>query len=136
MKEPEVYLPDDRVLPVQERLSRQYPTLISAGSKFVTVRHEPPFTGQLPDGRVGHTDRPIVQFLVVSPHPRRWKYANPGMQHVTVGTVYERDWEDAEGEYRNGHYVHVEKRDPLEVIYAGLARKHVDDLISLNQIID
>lgn len=133
---PEVYLPDDRVIPVQEKLVREYPILIESGTEFVSVRHEPPFTGQLPTGEVGSTDRAVVQFLVVSPHPRRWLYGNPGTKLTSTGTVWETDWEEAEQEYRNGHYVHTDKRDPLEVIYAGLCAKHVADLVSLKQIIN
>lgn len=139
---PEVFLPDDRVLPVQDRLYLKYPRLITTGAEFVTVRHEPPFTGQLPEGRVGTTQSAVVQFLLVSPHPRAEAYrargikVGAGLKHVTAGTVYERGWEEAESEYRNGRYVHVDKRDPLEVIYEPLVIKHLQDWLSLKQLIN
>ena len=142
MSDNEVYLPDSRVIPILERMWQRYPTLAMAGTEFVTVRHEPPFSGQMPDGRVGTTDEVIVQFLVVSPHPRRFEYrmrnmeGAMGMLLTTAGTVFEIGWEQAEAEYRNGRYVQVDKRDPLEVIYDGLCQKHVADIVSLNELMN
>lgn len=135
MAKTEVYLPDERVIPVQEKLVQEYPSILGS-TDFLTVRHEPPFTGQLPDGRVGTTDRVVVQFLVVSPHPRRFVYGNPGQKLTTQGAVWESDWEDAEREYRNGHYVNVNAKDPLEVIFRGLVLKHSGDIVSLKQLIN
>ena len=132
----EVYLPDDRVTPVQEALYLKYPTLSLQGSEFLTVRHEPPFSGQMPDGEVGTTENVVLQFLISTPHPRRHIYKNEGQRHVTVGTLWERGWEEAESEYRNGHYVAGDRKDPLLVIFDGLAYKHVADLISLSQLMN
>lgn len=111
----------------------RFPVLADAGTTFVTVRHEPPFTGQLPSGRVGATDNPVVQFLVVSNHPRPIQRKH-GLKHITTGTVWEQAWETAEREWQNGHYVNPDAEDPLEVIYGGLLLKHTADYMSLKQM--
>lgn len=130
----EVYLPDSRVLPVAERLYLKYPLLAMEGTEFVTVRHEPPFTGQMPSGEMGTTEEVVLQFLLATPHPRRSVYKQPGMMLTTQATLWEVGWLEAEQEFKSGHYVHTDKRDPLEVIYDGLAYKHVQDIISMKQL--
>ena len=130
----EVYLPDSRVEEVRERLFLKWPVLGMSNAEFVTVRHEPPFTGQMPDGSQGVTDEVVLQFLIAAPHPRANHYNQPGMMLTSVATLWERGWLEAEQEHKSGHYVHIDKRDPLEVIYDGLALKFTQDWISMNQI--
>lgn len=132
----EVYLPDTRVLPVAERLYLKYPLLSMEGTEFLTVRHEPPFTGQMPNGEVGVTDDVVLQFVLATPHPRRMVYKQPGLKLTTQATLWEVGWLEAEREFQSGHYVHTDKRDPLEVIYDGLAFKHIQDLISMKQVMN
>ena len=131
--EPEVYLPDSRLEPVADTILARYPLLMEHNAEFVTVRHEPPFTGQLPEGKVGTSNIPVVQFLIVSQHPRPIQQ-KMGIKHTTVGTVYEVGWEQAEQEYKNGHYVNGGTTDPLLTIYMGLAFKHSEDLRSLKEM--
>jgi hypothetical protein len=132
---PDVYLNDSRVEPVKERIYARFPALFEAGTELVTIRHEPPFTGQLPDGQMGTAGAPVLQFLLVSPHPRPVQ-RRMGVQHVSVATLWERGWEDAEREHRGGHYNGQGHTDPLEVIFMGLALKHNEDLASLKQIMN
>ena len=130
----DVYLPDSRVERVREHLLLKYPLLAAEGTELLTVRHEPPFTGQLPGGEVGTTEDVVLQFLLVTPHPRRMVYKQPGMKLTTQGTLWEVGWLEAEREYTNNHYVRGEQTDPLQVIYEGLAYKHVQDIISMKQL--
>lgn len=132
----DVYLPDSRVERVREKLFLKYPLLATEGTELLTVRHEPPFTGQLPNGEVGTTEDVVLQFLLATPHPRRMVYKKPGMLLTTQATLWEIGWREAEQEYNSGHYVHTDKRDPLEVIFEGLAFKHIQDIISMKQLMN
>jgi hypothetical protein len=130
----EVYLPDSRVERVREMMLLKYPLLAVEGTEFVTVRHEPPFKGQMPNGEMGITEEVVLQFLLATPHPRADVYKKPGMLLTTQATLWERGWLEAEQEHKSGHYVSIDRRDPLEVIYDGLCFKHVQDIISTKQI--
>jgi hypothetical protein len=130
----DVYLPDSRVEPVKERLYLRWPTLAAHGTEFVTVRHNPPFTGQMPGGEMGTTEDVVLQFVLSTPHPRREVYKQPGMKLTTQATLWEVGWLEAEREYQNGHYVQQDATDPLEVIYSALAFKHIQDIVSMLQL--
>jgi hypothetical protein len=135
--EPEVYLPDERVLPIQEQLYQKYPIFIDWHTDFVTVRHEPPYTGNLPDGSQGVSQEAIIQFMIVSDYPAtRPIQRAAGVRHGSQATTYERGWLEAEQEFKSGHYVGQGKDDPLMVIFQGLAYKHFDEVMSLAQIMN
>jgi hypothetical protein len=136
MSSQEVYLPDERVLPVQQKLYEKYPSFIDWNTDFLTVRVED-FEGQLPDGTSGKTPWPVIQFMIVSDYPAsRPIQRAQGVRHATVATVWERAWEEGEKEFKNGHYVNSKAEDPLEVIFAGVAHKHVEEITSLSQIMN
>jgi len=137
----EVFLPDERVLPIQELLTKKYPLFKDWGTDFVSVRHEAspdePYEGQLPEGPMGRSEKPVVQFLIVSDYPAtRPIQRKQGVRHGTSAITYEDSWEEAEKEHRNGHYVHQGIDDPLLVIFAGLAYKHTEEMMSLSSIMN
>ncbi len=135
MSNQEIFLSDERVLPIQDILCVQFPRLLDHNADFVTIRHEPPFTGQLPDGRVGHADHAVIQFMVVSDNPR-WYGRKYGLRHGTTATLWERAWEDSEKERLHGHYVNGESMDPLERIFRGLVFRHLEEMKSLKEIMN
>ncbi len=142
MGSPEVFLPDERVIPIQERMHVKWPLLKDWGTDFVTVRHDAskldPYNGPLPDGSVGISVWPIIEFLLVSNYPAtRPVQRKAGVRHGTRAIVYERSWEEAEKEFKNGHYVRGDgATDPLEVIFRGMAFKHTDEMMSLASIMN
>lgn len=134
MSDQEVYLPDERVIPVQDKLYLEYPLFVDWHTDFVTIRHEPPFTGTLPDGTVGTTQWPVLQFMVVSDYPAtRVIQRKMGVRHATAATLWERAWEEADREYK--HLVGV-KVDPLERIFRAIAFKHYDEMQSLASLMN
>jgi len=141
MAEQEVYLPDERVLPVQEELFRKYPVFLDWGTDLLTVRHEAnklrPYQGALPEGPQGRSEKTIIQFLIVSDYPAtRPIQRAAGIRHGTSAIVYEDAWEEAEKEFEGGHYVGQGADDPLAVIFNGLAFKHAEQMMSLAQIMN
>lgn len=112
----EPYMPDGRVLPIQERAWIRYPILAKYDSQFATALVELP--GQ-------HSK---IQFIISSEHPRpvQRKY---GYRHVGVATVFQRAWEDSERERR--HFVSAGEMDPAERVFRALAQKQVSDLRNL-----
>jgi hypothetical protein len=141
MAKQEVFLPDERVLPIQARLTEEHRSFVDWNTDFVTVRHEAApgqeYYGVLPEGPEGFSQKPIIQFLIVSDYPAtRPIQRAQGVRHATSAIVYEDAWEVAEEEYRNGHYVKHDKTDPLEVIFRGMAKKHVWEVYQLSRIMN
>ncbi len=138
----EVYLSDERVLPIQEQMAIKWPLFKDWGTDFLTVRHEAskedPYKGPLPDGSVGISVWPIIEFLLVSDYPAtRPVQKKAGVRHGTRAIVYEASWEEAEAEFKNGHYVRGDgAEDPLIVIFKGMAFKHTDEMMSLASIMN
>lgn len=132
----EVYLPDNRILPIQEVLVREYPIFLDWDTDFVTVLHHPPFTGPLPDGTSGTTMNEVVQFLLVSDYPATRKIQrDAGVRHATVATAWQRAWEEADHEYRKGgHFAGQGHVDPLLTIFRGLAFQHHREMMDLASI--
>lgn len=128
-----VALPDQRVVPIQERLWLRYPSLVRYEAMFVTAYVEPPWTGQLPDGTTGTTRHPLIQFIISSQHPRPLQ-RKFGIHHVSIATAWRNAWELAEQE--RGRFVQGGARDPAEAIFAALAQKHARDLQDLERIMD
>lgn len=134
---PEVYLPDERVLPIQEALYQEIPQLKDWGTDFVTLRFEPPWVGVLPEGMEGVSMKPILQFVLVSDFPpTRPIQRSAGLRHSTRATLYEDAWEEAEKERTNGHYVNGDVTDPLEKIFRGLMAKHRWEVTRLSKIMN
>jgi len=133
--EPEVYLPDERVLPIQEALYKAIPQLVDWHTDFVTVRYEPPWMGVLPEGVEGVSEKAILQFMLISDFPpTRVIQRAAGVRHSTRATLYEDAWEEAEAERLNGHYVNGEAQDPLHKIFRGLMAKHKWEVEKLSTI--
>lgn len=132
----EVYLPDERVWPIQERVVEKYSIFLDWDTDFLTVLHKPPFTGPLPDGTSGTTMNEVVQFLLVSDYPATRKIQREhGIRHGTVAAAWRRAWEEAEHEYRSGgHFVGQVNEDPLLAIFASLAAQHYDEMMQLASI--
>lgn len=128
----EPYLSDERVERVAEKLSKEYPILKRYPTDFATARIEAPWHGQLPDGSVGWTEWPVVQFVVVSDHPRPTQ-RRMGVRHATTGTIWPSAFEAAEKDA--AHYVVGENTEsPEERIFTGLVMKHIVDLDRLSRI--
>jgi hypothetical protein len=126
------HLPDSRVLPIQERLWLERPILAKYNAMFATSVIEPPWTGQLPDGRVGTTQHRVCQFIISSEHPRPLQ-RRLGLSHVSIASAWKHAWDNAERERK--HYVTGGEMDPAERIFRALAAKHVSDLLSLESMI-
>jgi hypothetical protein len=134
---PEVYLPDERVIPIQEALYREIPQLTDWRTDFVTMRFEPPWYGVLPEGEQGISMKPILQFALISDYPPTRKIQRAsGLRHSTRATLYEDAWEEAEKERQNGHYVNGSIGDPLEKIFRGLMAKHKWEVTRLSTIMN
>jgi len=127
----EPYLPDDRVERVAEKLYDEYPILKRYPTDFATARIEAPWHGQLPDGTVGWTQHPVVQFVVVSDHPRPLQ-RRMGVRHATTGSVWPAAFEATEKE--ESHLVKGDKPSPEERIFRALVMKHIVDLDRLSRI--
>jgi hypothetical protein len=128
----EPYLSDDRVQRVAEKLYDEYPILKRYPTDFATGRIEAPWHGQLPDGSTGWTQHPVVQFIMVSDHPRPIQ-RRMGVRHASTATIWPSAFEaaDKEGE----HYVIGETTlSPEERIFRALAMKHIVDLDKLSRI--
>lgn len=143
MSDPEVYLPDQRVIPIQERMAVKWPLFVDWGTDFLTVRHEAstvdPYNGPLPDGSNGMTIHPIIEFLLISDYPAtRPIQRKQGVRHGTRAIVYEAAWLEAEKDFTNSHFVRTGEaaRDPLEIIFEGMAFKHTDEMMSLASIMN
>lgn len=133
MSQLEPYLPDADVLAIQEKMYEAYPKLIRYNTDFVTTRIEPPWHGQLPDGTTRTTDQPVVQFVVVSDHPRPIQ-RKMGVRHGTVATAWQQAFEQS---MKDGdHYVIGGKMGPLETIFRGLVHKHLQELDKLGRIMN
>jgi len=128
----EPYLPDQRVSAVQDRLYDENPKLRDWNTDFVTGRIEPPWHGVLPDGSTRWTHTPVVQFIVVSDHPRPIQ-RKMGIRHATVGAIWPDAFEEAERE--NHHYV-SEGDSPEERIFRGVLAKHLWEMDRLGRIIN
>jgi hypothetical protein len=129
----EPYLPDEEVLEVQNILYEEYPMLQKWNTNLVTTRIEPPWHGQLPDGTTRTTTHPVVQFLVVSDHPRPIQ-RKQGVRHGTVAISWQRAYEDAVKE--QAHKVSGDEISPLENIFRTTLTKHVSEMKSLAQIMN
>lgn len=138
MSQLEPYLSDQEVSTVATKIIDEHPILQRYNSDFVTARIEPPWHGQLPDGRIGWTNHPVVQFIIVSDHPRSNKYkllgAGSGTRHTTVAAAWERAYEDAAKEHK--HLVSSDQMSPLERIFRGVTARHIEQLESLASIIN
>lgn len=128
-----VALPDQRVLPIQDKCWMEWPVLAQYEAQFATARVEPPFTGQLPDGTVGTTNYPLMQFVISSKHPRPLQRKH-GVNHVSIATAWENAWEESERERE--HFVQGGRMDPAEAIFRALAQKHARDLMQLQRIMN
>lgn len=133
MSQLEPYLPDERVLRVQDKLYLENPVMVLHNTNLVTTRIEPPWYGLLPDGRTATTNHPVVQFVAVSDHPRPLQRKH-GYRHATVATVWQQAFEDAEKD--KTHYVSGDQAPPEEVIFRGVVAKHLEELDSLSSIMN
>lgn len=127
----EPYLSDERVQRVAEKLYGEYPILQRYPTDFATARIEPPWHGQLPDGSTGWTTHPVVQFILVSDHPRPTQ-RRMGVRHASTGTIWPAAFEATEKE--ESHVVTAGKEAPEERIFRALALKHIVDLDRLSRI--
>ena len=133
MSQLEPYLPDADVHALQTKLYEEFPRLIAWNTDLVTTRIEPPWHGQLPDGTTGWTRNPVVQFVLVSDHPRPMQ-SRMGVRHGTVATLWQAAFEQALKD--EGHYVIGGNMGTLEYIFRGLLRKHVGEMESLASIMN
>ena len=133
MSQLEPYLSDQEVSTVATKIIDEHEKLQRYNSDFVTTRIEPPWHGQLPDGRVGWTSHPVVQFVVISDHPRplQKKY---GVRHGTYATAWERAYESAAKDFKD--FVTGDTMPPLERIFRGVVAKHIEELDSLASIMN
>jgi hypothetical protein len=129
----EPYLSDIEVHEVQSRLYEEFPQLIAWNTDFVTTRIEPPWYGQLPDGTTGRTTNPVVQFLIVSDHPRPIQRLQ-GARHGTVASAWQQAFESAVKEQK--HLVVGDKKSPLETVFRMVLIKHIEEMASLKSIIN
>lgn len=127
----EPYLPDQRVWDVAEKLYAEFPILSEWNTDFATGRIEPPWHGLLPDGSTAWTIHPVVQFIVVSDHPREIQRRHH-VRHATTGIIWPKAFEEAEKEEK--HYVVGEKQSPEERIFRAILAKHIDEMDSLKSI--
>ena len=133
MSQLEPYLTDSEVSAVATKIIDEEPKLQRYNSDFVTTRIEPPWHGQLPDGRTGWTRNPVVQFVIVSDHPRPLQRKH-GFRHATVAAAWEKAYEEAVRE--NKHLVTGNQMSPAERIFRAVAAKHIEELDSLASIIN
>lgn len=129
----EPYLPDADVLAVQQKLYEEFPQLIGFNTDFVTTRIEPPYKGQLPDGTTGWTRHPVVQFIVVSDHPRPIQ-RKMGVRHGTVSSAWEQAFSTAMKE--GGHFVIGGKMGPLEDVFRMTLTRHLYEMKKLSRIMN
>lgn len=128
----EPFLSDQRVSQVQDRLYEENPKLRDYNTDFVTGRIEPPWHGVLPDGSTGWTTHPVVQFIIVSDHPRPIQ-RKMGVRHATVGAIWPDAFTDAEK--AKGHYV-SDEASPEERIFRGVLAKHLWEMDRLGRIMN
>lgn len=129
MPDIEVYLPQNKVTNAQEKLVGKFPQLLLWKTDFLTTRITPPWHGALPDGNIGWTNHAVVQFVVVSDHPRPLQ-RNAGQRHTTVATAWEAAFEEALREYEASN----DKPDPVETIFQLVVAKHRMEMDSLASI--
>lgn len=134
----EVYLPDQRVWQAQEQIVRKYPLFLDLHTDFATVLHQPPWTGQLPDGTTGTTLNEVLQFVLVSDYPATRKIQREhGVRHGSVATVWQRAFDVAEYTYqKGGHFAGQGKDDPVLGIFSALAHKHYTEIMDLASIMN
>ena len=132
MSQLEPYLPDSEVQRVQSKLYDEFPQLVDWNTDFATARISPPWHGQLPDGTTGWTKNAVIQFVVVSDHPRPLQRKH-GVRHGTVASAWQEAFEATRKE--GSHYVIGEKMDPLEAIFRTTLNRHLNEMKSLSQII-
>lgn len=133
MSQLEPYLPDAEVHEVQARLFEEYPILQKFNTDFTTARIEPPWHGLLPNGTTGWTTNAVVQFVVVSDHPRPIQRRH-GVRHGTLASAWFRAFEQARKEHK--HNVSGDEPSPLETVFRGLVHKHIEEMHSLGSIIN
>lgn len=129
----EPYLADSEVLEVQGKLYDEYPQLKDWNTNLVTTRIEPPWHGQLPDGRTGWTQHPVVQFVVVSDHPRPIQ-RRMGVRHGTYAVAWQNVFESTRK--ARSHYVSNGETDPLETIFRAVLKQHIGEIRRLALIIN
>jgi hypothetical protein len=129
----EPYLSDQEVSAVATKIIDEQPLLQRYNSDFATARIEPPWHGILPNGRTGWTSYPVVQFVIVSDHPRPLQRSF-GVRHGTHACAWERAYEKAAKEFRDS--VTGDSISPLERIFRAVAAKHIEELESLASIIN
>jgi hypothetical protein len=129
----EPYLSDQRVGRVAEKLYEEFPILHDYGTDFATGRIEPPWHGILPNGTTGWTTHPVVQFIVVSDHPRPIQ-KKMGVRHATTAVIWPAAFEEAEKEQK--HLVSGDEASPEERIFRVALAKHLDEMDSLKSIIN
>ena len=133
MSQLEPYLSDQEVSSVATKIIDENEKLQRYNSAFVTTRVEPPWHGQLPDGRVGWTAYPVVQFVILSDHPRPLQRSF-GLKHGTYGSAWEGAYESAAKDFKRS--VTGDTMSPLERIFRGVAAKHIEELDSLASIMN
>jgi hypothetical protein len=129
----EPYLPDVDVQAIQAKLYDAYPRLIEWNTDVVTTRIAPPWHGQLPDGTTGTTKHAVLQFILISDHPRPMQRSK-GIRHGTVASAWQQAFEQAMAD--EGHYVIGGSMGPLAQIFAGVLQKHIEEMESLASIIN
>jgi hypothetical protein len=138
MSQLEPYLPDSQVGGVATRILDAEPVLQRYNAQFATARIEPPWHGLLPDGRVGWTRHPVIQFVIASDHPRSKFYKLLGSgkdsRHVTTATAWQQAFEQSVKDEK--HLVSGGQMSSLEKVFRGLAAKHVKELNKLSNIIN
>ena len=127
----EPYLSDERVGRVAEKLGQEHQRLEDWNTDFVTAIIEPPWHGQLPEGNVGWATTPVVQFIVVSDHPRPIQ-KRMGVRHATTGTIWPKAFEEADKE--ESHYVVGEKQSVEERIFRAVLARHMWEMDRLSRI--
>lgn len=127
----EPYLSDERVGRVASKLYEEFPKLSEWNTDFATGRIEPPWHGQLPEGSVGWATTPVVQFIVVSDHPRPIQ-RKMGVRHATTGTIWPGAFEAADKE--ESHYVVGEKASAEERIFRAVLSRHLWEMDRLSRI--
>ena len=129
----EPFLSDQRVGPVAERLIEEFPVLVEYNTDFATAIIEPPWHGILPEGNTAWTTHEVVQFFIVSDHPRPIQ-KRQGARHMTSATIWPAAFELADKD--RAHFVTGSDRlSPEETIFRGILTKHLADMESLKSII-
>ena len=129
MDDLEPYLSDHVVHAVQEKAYEKYPRLILWNTDFVTACMPVPWHGTLPNGKNGYTNNPVVEFIVVSDHPRPIQRKN-GIRHATVATAWQQAFDESMKEAKNS----ADRIDPVEVVFKLTLLKHIDEMESLASI--